>query len=35
MKGMEGSKPVQIVWQLATPMSEATYDFASQYKAIG
>ena len=35
MKEMEGLKPVQIVWQLATPMSEATYAFASQYKAIG
>ena len=35
MRQMEGSKPVQIVWQLATPMSEATYAFASQYKAIG
>ncbi len=35
MQKMEGSKPMQIVWQLATPMSEATYAFASQYKAIG
>lgn len=35
MESMEGSKPMQIVWQLKTPMSEATYAFASQYKAIG
>lgn len=35
MKSMEGSKPMQIVWHLTTPMSEATYAFASQYKAIG
>ena len=35
MKKMTGSRPMQIVWQLATPMSEATYAFASQYKAIG
>jgi len=35
MKSMEGSKPMQIVWHLNTPMSEATYSFASQYKAIG
>ncbi len=35
MKKMEGSKPMQIVWQLETPMSEATYAFACQYKAIG
>ena len=35
MKEMTGSRPMQIVWQLATPMSEATYAFASQYKAIG
>lgn len=35
MKNMEGSKPMQIVWHLNTPMSEATYAFASQYKAIG
>lgn len=35
MKSMEGSKPMQIVWHLNTPMSEATYAFASQYKAIG
>lgn len=32
---IEGSKPMQIVWHLNTPMSEATYAFASQYKAIG
>lgn len=35
LKSIEGSKPMQIVWQLNTPMSEATYAFASQYKAIG
>lgn len=35
MKNIEGSKPMQIVWHLNTPMSEATYAFASQYKAIG
>ena len=35
MKSIEGSKPMQIVWHLNTPMSEATYAFASQYKAIG
>lgn len=35
MKSMEGSMPMQIVWYLNTPMSEATYAFASQYKAIG
>ena len=35
MKSMEGSKPIEIVWQLNSPMSEATYAFASQYKAIG
>lgn len=35
IKSMEGSKPMQIVWHLNTPMSEATYAFASQYKAIG
>ena len=35
MKSVEGSKPMQIVWHLDTPMSEATYAFASQYKAIG
>ncbi len=35
MNKMEGSRPMQIVWQLTTPMSEATYAFASQYKAIG
>ena len=35
MKSMEGSMPMQIVWHLNTPMSEATYAFASQYKAIG
>ena len=32
---MEGSKPIRIVWDLKTPMSEATFAFASQYKAIG
>lgn len=32
---ISGSKPMQIVWKLKTPMSEATYAFASQYKAIG
>lgn len=35
MNSIEGSKPMQIVWHLNTPMSEATYSFASQYKAIG
>lgn len=35
IKSIEGSKPMQIVWHLNTPMSEATYAFASQYKAIG
>ena len=35
MKSIEGSKPMQIVWHLNSPMSEATYAFASQYKAIG
>lgn len=35
MNSIEGSKPMQIVWHLNTPMSEATYAFASQYKAIG
>lgn len=35
MKEMEGSRPVKILWHLNTPMSEATYAFASQYKAIG
>lgn len=35
MKSIEGSKPMQIVWHLNTPMPEATYAFASQYKAIG
>lgn len=35
LKSIEGSKPMQIVWHLNTPMSEATYAFASQYKAIG
>lgn len=35
MKSIEGSRPMQIVWRLNTPMSEATYAFASQYKAIG
>ena len=35
MEKMEGSQPMQIVWNLKTPMSEATYAFASQYKAIG
>lgn len=32
---IKGSQPMQIVWQLNTPMSEATYAFACQYKAIG
>ena len=35
LKSIEGSKPMQIVWHLNTPMSEATYAFASRYKAIG
>ena len=35
MYEMEGSKPIKILWHLNTPMSEATYAFASQYKAIG
>lgn len=35
LKSIEGSRPMQIVWHLNTPMSEATYAFASQYKAIG
>ena len=35
MNSIEGSKPMLIVWHLNTPMSEATYAFASQYKAIG
>lgn len=35
MRSMEGSRPMQIVWHLNTPMSEATYGFASQYKALG
>lgn len=35
IKSIEGSKPMQIVWHLNTPMSEATYAFACQYKAIG
>ena len=35
MQEMEGSKPIKILWHLNTPMSEATYAFASQYKAIG
>lgn len=35
LKSIEGSNPMQIVWHLNTPMSEATYAFASQYKAIG
>lgn len=35
MNSIEGSKPMQIVWHLNTPMSEATYAFVSQYKAIG
>lgn len=35
MKSIEGAKPMQIVWHLNTPMPEATYAFASQYKAIG
>ena len=34
MHEMEGSKPIKILWHLNTPMSEATYAFASQYKAI-
>lgn len=32
---MEGSRPIQIVWELKSPMSESAYAFASQYKAIG
>lgn len=35
MESIQGSKPMQIVWHLNSPMSEATYAFASQYKAIG
>lgn len=35
VKNIGGSRPMQIVWHLDTPMSEATYAFASQYKAIG
>lgn len=35
MNSIRGSKPMQIVWKLKTPMSEATYAFASQYKALG
>ena len=35
LKSIEGSNPMQIVWHLNSPMSEATYAFASQYKAIG
>lgn len=35
LKSIEGSKPMQIVWHLNTQMSEATYAFASRYKAIG
>lgn len=34
-ESMEGSRPLQIVWDLVSPMSEATFAFASQYKAIG
>jgi len=30
-----GSKPMQILWYLKTPMSEQTYDFAATHKAIG
>ena len=32
---MEGPRPIQIVWELKSPMSESAYAFASQYKAIG
>lgn len=35
LKSFEGSRPMQIVWKLSTPMSEATYAFSSQHKAIG
>lgn len=35
LSSIEGDRPMQIVWKLRTPMSEATYSFASQYKAIG
>lgn len=35
VESMQGSRPMQIVWHLNTPMSEATFAFASQYKAIG
>jgi hypothetical protein len=34
-ESMEGSLPLQIVWDLVSPMSEATFAFASQYRAIG
>jgi hypothetical protein len=34
-ESMEGSRPLQIVWDLVSPMSEATFAFASQYRAIG
>lgn len=32
---MEGSTPISILWQLRDPMSESTFAYASQYKAIG
>jgi len=35
INSIRGSRPMQIVWKLKTPMSEATYAFASQYKALG
>jgi superfamily II DNA or RNA helicase len=35
LERMEGSRPVKIVWNLRTPMSESTFAFASMYKAIG
>lgn len=30
-----GSRPMQIVWRLRTPMSESTFGFAAKYKALG
>lgn len=35
LESIEGSRPMRIVWRLRTPMSESTYAFACQYKAIG
>ncbi len=31
----EGTRPMQIVWKLRTPMSESTYSYAAKFKAIG